>query len=154
MLEPGRGAPRIRLWQDRVAIVGVNGSGKTTLLDALLGKLPLASGRRYVGPGAVLGELEQTRRVFEAETLLARFTREAGMPESEARTLLAKFDLGADHVLRAADSLSPGERTRAVLALLAARGVNCLALDEPTNHLDLEAIEQLEAALEDLRERL
>ena len=45
-------------------------------------------------------------------------------------------------------ALSPGERTRAGLALLAARGVNCLVLDEPTNHLDLEAIEELETALE------
>ena len=34
------------------------------------------------------------------------------------------------------------------LALLAARGVNTLVLDEPTNHLDLEAIEQLETALD------
>jgi ATPase subunit of ABC transporter with duplicated ATPase domains len=52
-------------------------------------------------------------------------------------------------VLRAAISLSPGERTRAALALLQARGVNLLVLDEPTNHLDLPAIEQLEAALEE-----
>jgi ATPase subunit of ABC transporter with duplicated ATPase domains len=44
--------------------------------------------------------------------------------------------------------LSPGERTRAALALLQARGVNLLVLDEPTNHLDLPAIEQLEEALE------
>jgi ATPase subunit of ABC transporter with duplicated ATPase domains len=29
-----------------------------------------------------------------------------------------------------------------------ATGVNVLVLDEPTNHLDLEAIEQLEAALD------
>jgi ATPase subunit of ABC transporter with duplicated ATPase domains len=29
-----------------------------------------------------------------------------------------------------------------------ANGVNVLVLDEPTNHLDLEAIEQLEAALD------
>jgi ATPase subunit of ABC transporter with duplicated ATPase domains len=44
--------------------------------------------------------------------------------------------------------LSPGERTRTVLALLMAKGTNCLVLDEPTNHLDLPAIEQLEIALE------
>jgi ATPase subunit of ABC transporter with duplicated ATPase domains len=69
------------------------------------------------------------------------------MAPEETRTLLAKFDLGADDVLRAASSLSPGERTRATLALLSARRVNCLVLDEPTNHLDLEAIEQLEQAL-------
>ena len=50
-------------------------------------------------------------------------------------------------MLRPADTLSPGERTRAALALLQARGVNLLVLDEPTNHLDLPAIEQLEAAL-------
>ena len=48
---------------------------------------------------------------------------------------------------RPSASLSPGERTRASLALLSARGVNCLVLDEPTNHLDLPAIEQLESAL-------
>jgi ATPase subunit of ABC transporter with duplicated ATPase domains len=36
-----------------------------------------------------------------------------------------------------------------VLASLMAAGVNFLVLDEPTNHLDVEAIEQLEAALDD-----
>ena len=65
----------------------------------------------------------------------------------EIRTLLAKFGLGSEHVHRGADTLSPGERTRAALALLQARGVNLLVLDEPTNHLDLTAIEQLETAL-------
>ncbi|WOI63739.1 P-loop NTPase family protein [Streptomyces fradiae] len=60
---------------------------------------------------------------------------------------MAKFRLGQDLALRAASSLSPGERTRAGLALLQARGVNCLILDEPTNHLDIEAVEQLEQAV-------
>jgi ATPase subunit of ABC transporter with duplicated ATPase domains len=66
----------------------------------------------------------------------------------ETRTLLAKFGLGAAHVHRPVDSLSPGERTRASLALLMATGANLLVLDEPTNHLDIEAIEQLEQALD------
>jgi len=132
-------------WGDRVAIAGPNGSGKTTLLDALLGRLPLVSGARWVGPGVVLGELEQDRAALSGPQPLLEVFREFG--EETARTLLAKFGLGADDVLRSASSLSPGERTRAGLALLAARGVNCLVLDEPTNHLDVEAIEELERGL-------
>jgi ATPase subunit of ABC transporter with duplicated ATPase domains len=132
-------------WGDRLAIAGPNGSGKTTLLDALLGRLPLAGGTRWIGPGVVLGELEQDRAALTGpETLLEVFR---DYEEGAARTLLAKFGLGADDVLRSTASLSPGERTRAGLALLTARGVNCLVLDEPTNHLDVEAIEELERAL-------
>jgi ATPase subunit of ABC transporter with duplicated ATPase domains len=135
-------------WGDRLAITGANGSGKTSLLDALLGRLPLGAGTRWLGPGVVLGDLEQRRETFSGEeTLLDGFLRESGLLAEEARTLLAKFGLGTDDVLRRGGSLSPGERTRAVLALLSARGVNCLVLDEPTNHLDVEAIEELERAL-------
>jgi ATPase subunit of ABC transporter with duplicated ATPase domains len=130
---------------DRLAVVGQNGSGKTTLLAAISGRIPLASGRREVGHGAVLGELDQIRARFTVdEPLVIAF----GGPQESARTLLAKFGLGADDVLRPARTLSPGERTRAQLALLSAEGVNCLLLDEPTNHLDLPAIEELEAALD------
>jgi ATPase subunit of ABC transporter with duplicated ATPase domains len=133
---------------DRLAILGANGSGKTTLLAALLGALPLSEGSRWVGPGVVLGELEQRRTTFAGdERLIDAFVGASGLPAEDARTLLAKFDLGADDVLRRGASLSPGERTRAVLAQLSARGVNCLVLDEPTNHLDVEAIEELERAL-------
>jgi ATPase subunit of ABC transporter with duplicated ATPase domains len=129
---------------DRLALAGRNGSGKSTLLGALTGAIPLAAGRRQLGTGAVLGELEQTRARFTVdEPLVEAF----GGPAEQARTLLAKFGLGADDVLRPARTLSPGERTRAQLALLSAQGVNCLVLDEPTNHLDLPAIEELESAL-------
>jgi len=132
-------------WGDRVAIAGPNGSGKTTLLDALLGRTPLAAGTRWLGPGVVLGELEQDRAALSGPQTLLEVFRD--YEEGTARTLLAKFGLGADDVLRPAASLSPGERTRAGLALLTARGVNCLVLDEPTNHLDVEAIEELERGL-------
>ncbi|MDP8910619.1 MAG: ATP-binding cassette domain-containing protein, partial [Actinomycetota bacterium] len=136
-------------WGERLAVLGSNGSGKTTLLAALLGKVDLLAGRRFLGPGVVLGEVEQRRELFAdgRVTLLERFGQAAELRTTDARTLLAKFGLGAGDVVRAASSLSPGERTRAVLALLMARGANCLVLDEPTNHLDLPAIEQLESAL-------
>ncbi|MEU7835816.1 ABC-F family ATP-binding cassette domain-containing protein [Nonomuraea sp. NPDC049129] len=136
-------------WAERVAITGSNGSGKTTLLAALLGRTPLDEGHATLGPGVVVGEVDQVRGLFEGgEPLLDAFGAQTPeLPPAEARTLLAKFGLRAAHVLRPADTLSPGERTRAALALLQARGVNLLVLDEPTNHLDLPAIEQLESAL-------
>jgi ATPase subunit of ABC transporter with duplicated ATPase domains len=135
-------------WQERVAIIGPNGSGKSTLLHALLGRLPLTAGERWMGPGVVVGELAQARARFGDRPLLAAFEAETGLLTRDARSLLAKFGLGAEHVERVATSLSPGERTRAELALFMASGVNCLVLDEPTNHLDLPAIEQLEQALD------
>jgi ATPase subunit of ABC transporter with duplicated ATPase domains len=137
-------------WADRVAITGRNGSGKTTLLGALLGRIPLDEGDASLGASVVLGEVDQARGLFLGdEPLIEAFG--AAVPEmvtAEVRTLLAKFGLRAAHVMRPAATLSPGERTRAALALLQARGVNLLVLDEPTNHLDLPAIEQLESALE------
>jgi ATPase subunit of ABC transporter with duplicated ATPase domains len=136
-------------WADRVAITGANGSGKSTLLAALLGRLPLDEGTAALGPGVVVGEIDQARRQFAGDEAFADVFR-ASVPDllpADIRTLLAKFGLGSEHVLRSASSLSPGERTRAALALLQARGVNLLVLDEPTNHLDLPAIEQLESAL-------
>ncbi|MGW3076264.1 MULTISPECIES: ABC-F family ATP-binding cassette domain-containing protein [unclassified Kitasatospora] len=136
-------------WADRVAITGANGAGKSTLLAALLGRLELDAGSASLGSGVVVGEVDQARGLFlGGEPLLEAFA--AAVPElspEDVRTLLAKFGLKAVHVLRPADTLSPGERTRAALALLQARGVNLLVLDEPTNHLDLPAIEQLESAL-------
>jgi ATPase subunit of ABC transporter with duplicated ATPase domains len=137
-------------WGDRMAIVGPNGSGKTTVLRALLGRVPLAAGRRRLGPSVVVGEIGQGRDDLTGDaTLLDGFMALAGVAAAgDARSVLAKFGLGAGHVLRAAGSLSPGERTRASLAVLQARGINLLVLDEPTNHLDLAAIEQLEQALQ------
>ncbi|MFF2938495.1 ABC-F family ATP-binding cassette domain-containing protein [Streptomyces niveus] len=136
-------------WADRVAITGANGAGKSTLLALLLGRLSPDTGAASLGSGVVVGEVDQARALFYGtETLLDAFC--AAVPDTEpaeVRTLLAKFGLKAAHVLRPATTLSPGERTRAALALLQGRGVNLLVLDEPTNHLDLAAIEQLESAL-------
>jgi len=135
---------------DRIGITGPNGAGKSTLLRALLGTQAPTTGTASLGSNVAIGEIDQARAAFTGDQPLAA-AFEAVVPEyttADVRTLLAKFGLKADHVGRPARALSPGERTRAGLALLQARGVNVLVLDEPTNHLDLVAIEQLEQALE------
>ncbi|RII43483.1 ABC transporter ATP-binding protein [Galactobacter valiniphilus] len=135
---------------ERVMITGPNGAGKSTLLRGLLGGQAPTSGTASLGSSVEIGEIDQARSLLDPATPLAD-AFEAVVPEmssGDVRTLLAKFKLKADHVDRPVQELSPGERTRAEMALLQARGVNVLVLDEPTNHLDLEAIEQLEQALE------
>ncbi|MGW4529437.1 ABC-F family ATP-binding cassette domain-containing protein [Nocardia sp. NPDC004340] len=137
-------------WGDRIVLTGANGAGKSTLLSLLLGKMKPDNGSASIGSGVAVGEVDQARGLFRGTATLAD-TFSAQIPdwnESDVRTLLAKFGLRGPHVLRPNDTLSPGERTRAALALLQARGVNLLVLDEPTNHLDLPAIEQLEQAVE------
>ena len=51
-------------WADRLALVGPNGSGKSTLVEAILGRLPLVKGSRWMGPSVVVGELGQDRRAL------------------------------------------------------------------------------------------
>ena len=153
-------------WGERVLIDGPNGSGKSTLLEGLLGRLPADSGSATIGPSIIVGEIGQLRSSFTMATtpgtqataatpkvdateatLLQLFANESGLDYTESRSLLAKFGLDAAAVQRPATTLSPGQRTRAELALFQARGVNLIILDEPTNHLDMEAIGQLEQAL-------
>jgi ATPase subunit of ABC transporter with duplicated ATPase domains len=133
-------------WRDRLALTGPNGAGKSTLLGLLTGELRPAAGTVRLGSGVVTGHLSQDR-IPGPGTLLEAVRERTDLSVEEARSLLAKFDLGAEHLARAEAELSPGERSRAGLAVLVARGTNLLLLDEPTNHLDLDAIEELEQAL-------
>ncbi|WP_028473181.1 ABC-F family ATP-binding cassette domain-containing protein [Nocardioides alkalitolerans] len=134
---------------DRIGITGPNGAGKSTLLQLLLGRLAPDAGRASQGVSVAVGEIDQARTGLADDQPLGT-ALELALPDwtpADVRTLLAKFGLKADQVGSLVGRLSPGERTRAAMALLQARGVNLLVLDEPTNHLDLPAIEQLEQAL-------
>jgi ATPase subunit of ABC transporter with duplicated ATPase domains len=133
-------------WRDRLALTGPNGAGKSTLLGLLTGELRPAAGTVRLGSGVVVGHLGQDRTPGPG-TLLDAVRARTDLSVEEARSLLAKFDLGAEHLTRPEAALSPGERSRAGLAVLVAQGTNLLLLDEPTNHLDLDAIEELERAL-------
>ena len=135
---------------ERIGITGPNGAGKSTLLRLLLGRETPDAGAASMGASVAVGEIDQGRGQLDPDATLGAAFEDAApeLSSAETRTLLAKFGLKADQVGARVAALSPGERTRASLALLQARGVNLLVLDEPTNHLDLPAIEQLEEALE------
>jgi ATPase subunit of ABC transporter with duplicated ATPase domains len=145
-------------WRERVAVLGHNGAGKTLMIGLLTGTLQPDHGTVRRGGSVRFGVLRQGGVLLEeAASGVDAFLRavradprapaEVRTPEG-ARTMLAKFNLGAEHVRRPVATWSPGERCRLGLAVLMAAGANCLVLDEPTNHLDLEAQEELEQALQ------
>lgn len=158
---------------DRLLLDGPNGSGKTIALELLLGMRTPDRGEAWVAPGVTVGLLDQHRRppaplspshlaptaptAHTAQTAQAvaeqplggLMVASTGLPAVEVRTLLAKFGLGADDLNTGWRDLSPGERTRALLAQLSVCRPHLIVLDEPTNHLDLPGAEALEAALAD-----
>ena len=134
---------------ERILIIGPNGSGKSTLLAALAGDLPPAAGRRRTAPRAAVARFDQTHATLHSTATLARKVRQlTGLDEQAARAALAAFGLGRDAASRTTATLSPGERTRAALAVIGRLRTTCLLLDEPTNHLDVESLEILTAALD------
>jgi len=135
---------------ERVLLRGSNGSGKSSLIAALTGRLEPAAGRIEIPASVRFTELAQRGGIFDHHdgTLIEAFRELSGLGETEARNALAAMRLGPEVVGRAPGLLSPGERTRAELALLAKMPAACLFLDEPSNHLDIEAMEVLESALE------
>ena len=141
-------------WGDRVALSGPNGFGQDHARRALIGRLPLPRwGTDASVPAWWWASWSKTAGPWTCPASgVAMFIAGHRLARDRARSQLAKFGLGAEAVTRPSSSLSPGERTRAQLAVLRrSGGVNFLVLDEPTNHLDLPAIEQLESALAGVR---
>lgn len=134
---------------ERLLLRGANGSGKSTVLRALAGTQALADGRREQGSGAIVSVLGEVETALESsESVVAVVQALADLTPTDARSRLAAVGLGPEIVARPSNTLSPGERTRAELAVVGARRTTCLLLDEPSNHLDLRSLEALEAALD------
>ena len=136
----------------RTALMGPNGAGKTTLLRALRGDCP--SGVRFEGdirlnPGARVGWFDQdhARLLDPDRSALTNAMADSGLPESTARTVLARLSLRGDDAFKPVRVLSGGERAKVALARLMLSDVNLLVLDEPTNYLDLFALRALEELL-------
>jgi len=140
---------------ERWGIIGPNGAGKTTLVRVLLGDLEPDSGWVRLGSNLNVGYYRQTHEHVPADLPVYRYLQKvilkevpgAQFSEQQARNLAGAFLFSGDEQERTLDSLSGGERSRAVLAGLMASAKNVLVLDEPTNHLDISSAERLEEAL-------
>jgi ATP-binding cassette subfamily F protein 3 len=136
-------------------VIGPNGAGKSTLIKAILGQIPLDSGKTVVGASVVIGyyaqlppEEDGTMKVIEyLQRLIRRENPQITFSEQAARDLAGAFLFTGDDQEKPIGVMSGGERSRARLAGLLSSAKNLLVLDEPTNHLDIPSSERLEQAL-------
>jgi ATP-binding cassette, subfamily F, member 3 len=137
-------------WQDRIALVGQNGAGKSTVLKLCAEQLERSS-------GAVICNLNCRTAVFSqhhvdqldltASSLEFIMSEFPGHDQQLYRSTLARYGIGGDLALNPIATLSGGQKSRVVFAIIAMRRPHFLLLDEPTNHLDLETVDVLAQAL-------
>lgn len=120
----------------KLGFTGRNGRGKTTFLNLLLGK--------YEYQGTIAASVSFDYFPFPVEDM-TKETWQVAMdvnPQCELWQLqkeLNQLEVAEDVLYRAFGTLSHGERTKVLLAVLFLRENAFLLIDEPTNHLDIRA---------------
>jgi ATPase subunit of ABC transporter with duplicated ATPase domains len=131
---------------DKMAILGNNGVGKTTVLKMIIGNITPDNGEIRRGARIGIGYMPQESE-FGDDTVIQRIKESIGQDETEFRTILNNLGITKEEIKKSGNELSPGERSRFILASLIAQKPNCLIMDEPTNHLDIYALDFLEEAI-------
>ena len=122
----------------KLGLIGRNGKGKTTLLNLLMGRY------RYEGSISTSTKFDYFPYKIEKGDLskTADELIEKWKPQVESWQVLMQMNLikmDAECLYRPFGTLSHGERTRIMLAVLFSAENEFLLVDEPTNHLDIRA---------------
>lgn len=130
----------------KLAFIGRNGKGKTTFLNLLQGKY------EYKGSISVPVPVDYFPYKITSNMLgmcASDFMEELKPGYEEWRVIceLDKLDVSAEVLYRTFASLSNGERTKVMLALLFSGENDFLLVDEPANHLDYDAREAVKKYL-------
>ncbi|GMG20795.1 unnamed protein product [Ambrosiozyma monospora] len=136
----------------RVALVGPNGVGKSTLLKLMTGELECQAGRVSKHTHIKMGVYSQhSSDQLDLNKSPLEFVRDKYSHISQDfqywRGQLGRFGLTGEGQTSKMATLSEGQRSRVVFALLALESPNILLLDEPTNGLDIPTIDSLAEAI-------
>jgi ATP-binding cassette subfamily F protein 3 len=136
--------------EDRIALLGANGNGKSTLAKVLAGRLELLSGGLRRPQKLKIGyfaqhQTEELRLDGTPYQHMATLMKDA--PEAKVRAQLGRFGFAQERADVKVSSLSGGEKSRLLFALMSRDAPHLMILDEPTNHLDIDAREALVQAL-------
>ena len=122
----------------KLGFIGRNGKGKTTFLNILLGKLEY-SGSVYTSTVFDYFPYNITKRQMSMCVADILDEWKTGCEMWRVCLELDKLQVSAELLYREIQTLSHGERTKMMLAVLFAGENEFLLIDEPTNHLDHEA---------------
>lgn len=130
----------------KLGFIGRNGKGKTTFLNLLLGRYPYEG---EISTPAVFDYFPYHITPEQMQLPGAEFIEEIKYPWELWRVIceLDQLHENAEILYRPFFTLSPGERTKLLLAVLFSGENNFLLIDEPTNHLDQEARENVKQYL-------